>query len=140
MIHRTGLVPAALAAVFAGAASAHHSFGAIYDQSREVALEGTVTAFRFVHPHPFLEFTATDDQGVARSWRAELDNRFELEEIGVSAQTFRPGDRVSVRGSPGRANAGILYLWKLSRPRDGLEYGQVGFKPYLRRPGVADPD
>lgn len=115
-------------------ARAHHSFGSIYDSSRTVALEGVVTEFQFVHPHPFLVVSvAGEGGGAAQPYRAEMDNRFELEDIGITAKTFQPGDRVKVSGSPGRNNSLTLYLWKLERPADGLFYEQVGGTPYLRK-------
>ena len=123
-----------LLAACATAASAHHSFGGIYDSARSVTLDGVVTQFQFVHPHPFLVIDVTGSGAAKLSWRAEMDNRFELEDIGITAKTFRPGDRVVVSGSPGRNEPQILYLWKLQRAEDGLEYEQVGGTPYLRMP------
>lgn len=115
------------------AASAHHSFGGVYDSTRDVTLEGVVSEFLFVHPHPFLVIRVTPAHGVSESWRAELDNRFELADIGVTAQTFRPGDRVRISGSPGRKEPRILYLRKLEREADGLRYEQVGSTPRIER-------
>lgn len=116
---------------WASNAFAHHSFANVYDTNRSITLEGVVNEFQFVHPHPILVIRVAPDQ----SWRAEMDNRFELEDIGITGQTFRPGDRVRFSGSPGRAqNARILYLWKLERPADGLRYEQVGSTPTLRQP------
>ena len=129
---RRWLVAFALTGALAAAtAQAHHSFSAIYDQSRDVALDGVVREFRFVHPHPVLVIDVLDANGAVRSWLAEMDNRYELEEIGVSAKTFRPGDAVRVNGSPGRAQPNVMYLWKLLRPSDGLRYEQIGTTPYL---------
>jgi hypothetical protein len=122
-----------MSAGWATVGDAHHSFGGIYDSSQNVTLEGVVTRFMFVHPHPYLVFDV-DEGGGKRSWRAEMDNRFELVEIGVTDQTFRPGDRVVVSGSPGRNEPHILYMWKLERPSDGLKYEQVGSTPRINRP------
>jgi hypothetical protein len=127
-----GILLLCLLGAAAGGASAHHSFGAIYDQQQDLALEGTVREFAFIHPHPLLLIDVPDAGGTVQTWRAEMDNRYELEAIGVTARTFRPGDRVRVNGSPGRTQAGILYLWKLVRPADGLRYEQIGQTPYLR--------
>jgi uncharacterized protein DUF6152 len=118
-----------LASIWASAAVAHHSFASIYDSERSVTLEGVVSEFRFVHPHPILVINVAGD-----SWRAEMDNRFELADIGVTAQTFKAGDRVRVTGSPGRTEARTLYLWKLERASDGLRYEQIGSTPYIHRP------
>ena len=113
---------------------AHHSFGSIYDSGRSVMLAGTVTQFQFVHPHPFLVVDVDGGRSGKESWRAEMDNRFELEDIGITATTFRPGDRVVVSGSPGRNEPRILYLWKLERPSDGLLYEQIGSTPRVSTP------
>lgn len=127
-------VCAALLVVWSEVASPHHSFAAIYDESRSVTLQGVVREFRFVHPHPILVVGVKADDGKEQSWRAEMDNRYELEDIGITVQTFRPGDRVVLTGSPGRWQANTLYLWKLERPSDGLFYQQVGGTPSIRIP------
>jgi hypothetical protein len=114
-------------------ARAHHSFGNIYDSSRNVTLEGVVTEFLFVHPHPYVLIDVVGGGGKG-SWRGEMDNRFELEDIGVTAETFKPGDRVIVSGSPGRTDGRTLYVWKLERPADGLLYEQIGMTPRLKIP------
>ena len=123
----------ALMAAWASIAAGHHSFGAVYDSARSVTLEGVVTEFLFVHPHPFLVIRVTPSGGTNESWRAEMDNRFELADIGVTAQTFKPGDRVRISGIPGRKEPHILYLMKLERGSDGLRYEQVGTSPRIER-------
>jgi hypothetical protein len=122
-----------LAIAWASIASAHHSFAGVYDSARNVDLEGVVTEFLFIHPHPFLVVRVTPADGATESWRAEMDNRFELADIGVTAQTFKPGDRVRISGSPGRNEPRILYLMKLERESDGLRYEQVGSTPHIER-------
>ena len=122
-----------LAVAWASIASAHHSFAGVYDSARSVSLEGVVTEFLFIHPHPFLVIRVSPAGGPSESWRAEMDNRFELADIGVTAQTFKPGDAVRFSGSPGRKEPRILYLWKLERDSDGLRYEQVGSTPRIER-------
>ena len=112
-------------------AAAHHSFSNIYDQSEDQQVAGVVKEFRFVHPHPVLVVVVADSAGAKTEWRAEMDNRFELEEVGILATTFKPGDQVILNGSPGRSQPNIMYLWKLLRPADGLRYEQIGSTPYL---------
>jgi hypothetical protein len=123
-----------LSVAWVAAAHAHHSFGNIYDSGRSVTLEAVVTQFLFVHPHPILVVDVAGEGGARQSWRAEMDNRFELEDIGITIETFRPGDRVVVSGSPGRNEPRILYLWRLERPSDGLRYEQVGSTPRIQFP------
>jgi hypothetical protein len=115
------LWPAALPAL------AHHSLAA-YDRGRNATLEGVISAFHFAQPHPYLMVRVG-----AESWRMELDNLWELAEIGIDRNTFRPGDRIVVRGDPMRDGSRQVYVWRLDRPADGLLYEQIGFNPRLTK-------
>ena len=128
----------ALVIAWGGAAEAHHSIAGMYDQGRRVMLDATIAQYQFVNPHPFVMLEVSDADGAVRSWKAELDNRWELEQIGMTATTLRAGDRVVVTGSPGRDNTPLLYVWRLERRTDGLLYEQVGTSPRVsRRPAGA---
>ena len=111
---------------------AHHSITGAYDLSREMTIEGSVTKFEFVNPHPVLTIDVVSQEGNAEPWRLEMDNRSELAAIGVTTQTFKPGDLVVVAGSPARSQPRGLYLLKLERPADGFGYEQVGGSPRIR--------
>jgi hypothetical protein len=110
------------------AALAHHSIAAVYDGSRQQRLEAVVAEFQFVNPHPFVIATV-EANGAEESWRLEMDNRFELQSVGMSAETLKPGDRVVVTGSLGRNEPRTLYIRQLDRPADGFRYEQVGSRP-----------
>ena len=120
-----------LASTAAGSAQAHHSISAVYDSARQVTVEGRVTAFQFVNPHPILVIEVAAEGRAAETWRLEMDNRAELLGVGIDAATFKPGDRVIASGSAGRGREGkqSLYLLRLDRPADGLRYEQVGNSP-----------
>jgi Family of unknown function (DUF6152) len=115
-------------------AQAHHSISGMYDTSREITLEGVVTQFQFVNPHPFVTVSVETRNDEKQQWRMELDNRSELTEIGVNSATLKPGDRVVVIGSPGRSQPQILYIRRLDRPADGLRYEQIGASPHIQFP------
>jgi hypothetical protein len=114
---------------------AHHSIYGIYDRSRPATLDGTVAEFQLVNPHPFLFIDVADAAGAAERWRLEMDNRTELADIGVTASTFKPGDRVVVTGSLARTQLRSLYLLRLDRSSDGFWYEQVGSSPRIGRAG-----
>jgi hypothetical protein len=114
------------------AAHAHHSISSVYDSSRRATVEGIVAQFQLVNPHPFLLIDVKDGAGEAQRWRLEMDNRYELAEIGVTAGTFKPGDRVVVTGSLARTQPQSLYVLRLDRPLDGFWYEQVGQSPKIR--------
>jgi len=129
-----GLRPAlALALACCAAAEAHHSIAGMYDQSRRVTFDGVIAQFQFVNPHPFVMVDVRDASGAAQSWKAELDNRWELLDVGMTATTFKAGDRIIVSGSPGRDRTPLMYVWRLERPADGFLYEQIGTSPRVSR-------
>jgi len=113
-------------------AHAHHSIAGVYDGSREMTVEAVVSQFRFVQPHPYV-IVDVRRGGAAEQWHLELDNRWELVEIGFTETTLKPGDRVVVSGSPARGEAQRIYVRRLDRPADGFGYEQVGNRPRLRK-------
>ena len=132
---RKGALRAALAVVVAAlgaTAAAHHSISGMYDNAKQRTFEARVAEFQFVNPHPFVVVTADPDStGTEQRYKFEMDNRHELVDIGLSAETFQPGDRVVVTGSVSRTSANSFYLWRLDRAADGLRYEQIGFDPHV---------
>src|SRR5688572_6718729 len=115
--------------VAAGPAHAHHAITAIYDSSKQITLDGVVVDFQFVNPHPFVTVEIADANGRPQQWRLEMDNRFELVAVGMTSETFRKGDRVSLSGGPARDGSRALYVRRLDRPADGFWYEQAGSSP-----------
>jgi uncharacterized protein DUF6152 len=110
---------------------AHHAISAIYDSSKRVSVEGTVREFQFINPHPLLIINVSDG-GTTLEWRLEMDNRYELIDEGMKADTLKPGDRVVASGSLSRTNPQGMYLMRLDRPSDGFRYEQIGASPRVR--------
>lgn len=115
------------------AAQAHHSISAVYDGSRQITVEAVVMEFQFVSPHPFVMGEVRDSDGTSRPWRFEMDNRWELADVGITNSTFKRGDRIVVTGSIGRSARTQLYIRRLERPADGFMYEQVGTRPRVGR-------
>ena len=113
------------------AALAHHSISGVYDSGRQITLDGRIVEFQFVNPHPVLIVAPSGDAAAGEPWRLEMDNRYELVDIGVTAKTFAPGEHVIVTGSAARDDSHSLYLMKLDRPADGLRYEQIGHSPHI---------
>src|SRR5437667_8871890 len=51
----------------------HHSIAGVYDNTRQVTIDGVVAEFHFVNPHPFVLVDAKSER-----WKLELDNLSEL--------------------------------------------------------------
>src|SRR5262245_3858923 len=103
----------------------HHSIAGVYDTSRQVTIEGVVSQFQFVNPHPYLLLDVKNGAGM-QSWRLEMDNRSELIQIGMTNRTLKQGDRLIITGSPARDQPQSLYIQRLDRVTDGFSYEQVG--------------
>jgi hypothetical protein len=124
------LAVAALVLV-AGTAGAHHSISGAYDRNKQVTVDGTVTRFRFVNPHPSLSIDVRNEAGETVPWFLEMDSRGELAAVGFSAETFKAGDQVQVTGSASRTQPNAMYIQKLRRDGDGFAYEQVGSSPRI---------
>jgi len=135
---RWTLALAAAIAIGTPSAGAHHSIYGIYDRSRPATLDGTVAEFQLINPHPFLFIDVASAAGVVERWRLEMDNRTELADIGITASTFKPGERVVVSGSLARTQPRSLYLLRLDRSSDGFWYEQVGSSPRIGRSADAE--
>ena len=113
---------ASLVSLTPAAVYAHHSIAGIYDDNHPVTVEGVVTRFRFVDPHPILVMEVKEPNGKLQRWMMEMDNRWELIELGFQTETLKPGDRLVVLGSLARRQPHSLYIRKLARPADGFSY------------------
>jgi len=98
---------------------AHHSIAAAYDTRQEITIEGVVTQFQFINPHPFVMMDVKNGSATV-SWMLELDNRYELVEVGMTSSTLKQGDRIVVTGSPATSGHHSLYTKRLDRPADKL--------------------
>ena len=112
--------------------SAHHSIAAVYDRSASVTLDGVVAEFHLVNPHAFITMRV-ERNGRAETWKLELDNRYELVDAGVTAETLKPGDRIVASGSKARDGSRSIYALRIDRRADGFWYEQVGSSPRVGR-------
>jgi len=109
-----------------GTAGAHHSFATYYFEERSVSLEGQVVEFEYVAPHAWLHLMAPDDTGVVRRFSAEWANPTRLARDGITKDTLKAGDRVTIAGSPGRTPAEYrIHLKAIERPADGWKWRQA---------------
>jgi Family of unknown function (DUF6152) len=118
-------------ALSSAALSAHHSIAAVYDAGRQVTVDAVVTQFHFVYPHPFVTADVKDASGTTRSWLLEMDNRRELEGVGMTAESVKSGDRIVASGNPSLKQPNTLYVRRLDRPADRFRYEQPGMSPRI---------
>ncbi|MCH8268687.1 MAG: hypothetical protein IH846_14315 [Acidobacteria bacterium] len=92
---------------------AHHSM-AMYDRSREVTFQGTVTKFRFINPHTQILFDVEDGNGNVDQWISfsPSPNRMRRE-AGWNRKTIKPGDRIAISGYIARDGRKIMSTLKI---------------------------
>jgi len=88
-----------LAALLAAPALAHHSF-AMFDQSRQVTLQGTVHEFQWTNPHAWIHLDVARGDGGVDLWRVELNSPNNLRRQGWRASVLKPGDKVTLVLNP----------------------------------------
>ena len=102
---KTSAAPAiaALALILSAAAAppalAHHSF-AMFDQSKQVTLKGTVKDFQWTNPHAWIEVEIQNAQGAPEVWGVELNSPNNLIRQGWKRTVMKPGDKVTVIINP----------------------------------------
>lgn len=141
---RNLLIPAICAvtlSVWPLSLSAHHSFVTHYDPSRTMELRGTVVDFSLRSPHSFLYLEADNARGDAITWEIEMASIPLLARFGISANTFRPGDQVSVNVWPNRVDGNPLVWGQGFITADGTALGEFPPTPevesaYLAAEGV----
>ena len=111
--------------LFGATAYAHHSFAATYHEDKTVKIEGKLVQFMFRNPHSFVSIEAPDESGVMQRWGVEWGGAGQLGGQGVTRETLKPGDVVTVTGNPGRNAADHrIRMMTLKRKSDGFGWGQ----------------
>ena len=106
------------------AAYAHHSYGATYDTSKEIKLQGRLVQFVFRNPHAFVTVQVPDQNGAMQRWAVEWSGTTQLGAAGVNAQTLKVGDEIVITGRPSRVtNEYRALMVTLKRPVDGFTWG-----------------
>ena len=107
-------VPAVAAALFMVSvpASAHHSM-AMYDQTREITLTGTVTEFRLTNPHIQILFDVKSAQGNLEHWSSIGDNPVNLRRKGWNRNTIKPNDQIMISGYPAKEGRPLMSTNKI---------------------------
>jgi len=105
--------------------SAHHSFGATYEVSKSITLDGAIVQFVYRNPHSFVHVEAPDASGATQRWAVEWGGTSQLERSGVKRESLKVGDKVVISGRPSRVPGEYRVLMvTLTRPADGFTWGR----------------
>jgi hypothetical protein len=92
-------IAAAAVPVFAAPAVAHHSF-AMFDNTKNISLTGTVKEFEWVNPHSWIHLMVKNDAGVTEEWAFEMGSPGQLASGGIKADTIKTGEIITVTARP----------------------------------------
>ena len=87
----------------------------LYDEGRQIALEGIVTRIEWVNPRAYVLVDVRERDGAVSNWAIEIGNPLELEQRGWTRTTIRIGEAVTVQAVPARGDskrARLSSLWK----------------------------
>lgn len=88
--------------VLSGAAQAHHS-RAMFDQTKQVKLVGTVKSFEWTNPHCWIQVLAPDPANPSADpveWGVEMGAPVELMRKGWKPGSLKRGDKVTIFINP----------------------------------------
>ena len=78
--------------------SAHHSFSAEFDATKQVTLAGEVVMMEWVNPHSWLHIDVKKPDGAVERWKVEGGSPSVLFRLGWNRDSLPAGTKVTVVG------------------------------------------
>jgi hypothetical protein len=110
-------------AVFAasgGLVAAHHSQPGFNPDDKPIELKGVVAEFRWRNPHVLFFWEVKDESGKAVRWVGEFASIPTSLARGITKDTFKAGDQVTITGRRATAGTPVMQLIKVVKA-DGTE-------------------
>ena len=93
---------------------AHHS-AVMFDDQKEVTVEGTVKEFQYTNPHSWIQLVVAAEAGNTIEWSIETAAPVVLLRAGIKPSALQPGDKITLRAHPlkdGRAGGSLIDIKK----------------------------
>ena len=100
----------------------------MFDETKEVTLDGVVKEFQYTNPHSWLLVDVTGADGKVTTWGFEAEGPTTLMQMKVRRSDFAPGTKLKITGHPmkdGRPAAS----WTKAIRADGIEFYPRGRNP-----------
>ena len=108
--------------------SAHHS-GTMFDDKKQVTVEGVVKEFQYTNPHSWLLVDVTNPDGSVTTWGFEAEGPSTLMQAKIRRSDFAPGVKITITGFPMRDGRPAAAWTKAVRASDGVEFYPRGRNP-----------
>lgn len=113
---KLAILTAAVAALTAGGAAAHHSFSAMYDAAKPVRLVGKLTKLEWTNPHSYFYVDVVDSQGKVTNWACEGAGPGALSRRGFAKGDIKYGDTLIVDGYLAKNGSRIVDARRVTLP------------------------
>jgi len=104
----SGIALAGAVVLFASTANAHHSFATHYDTTNVVEISGILSEVKMRSPHSFFGVDVVTEDGAIETWAVEAHAVPILRRLGISKETLKVGDTVTIRGPRSRRPEKLL--------------------------------
>src|SRR5215470_19075166 len=124
---RKGLVIAIAATTLVLASTfveAHHS-AVMFDDQKEVVLEGAVKEFQFTNPHSWLLVDVANKDGSVTTWGFEAEGPSTLMQRKIRPSDFTFGTKLTITGNPMRDGRPAA-MWIKAVRSDGKVFSPRG--------------
>ncbi len=103
---------------------AHHGGTSLYDVSKQITVDATVTEFVWTNPHVEIGLDAKDDKGNVKHWLLEASSPPVMVSRGWNRKSLQPGDAIKVTFNPAQKGGSVGRLIKLIKA-NGEELGRA---------------
>jgi hypothetical protein len=113
---------AAIVFLFTSAANAHHSFATHYDTTNVVEISGVLSGVKMRSPHSFFEVDVVVADGTTETWEVEAHAVPILRRLGITRETLKVGDTVTIKGPRSRRPEKLLLFGAKINTSSGEEF------------------
>jgi hypothetical protein len=103
---------------------AHHGGTSLYDITKQITVDATVTEFTWTNPHVEIGLDAKDDKGKVKHWLLEASSPPVMVSRGWNRKSLQVGDVVKVTFNPSQKGTDVGRLIKVIKP-NGEELGRA---------------
>ena len=102
--------------------TAHHSFATHYDANNIVEISGVLSDVKMRNPHSFFEVDVRNADGEIETWEVEAHAVPILRRLGITRETLKVGDGVTLRGPRSRRPEKLLLFGARITTESGEEF------------------
>jgi hypothetical protein len=103
---------------------AHHGGTSLYDITKQITVDATVTEYTWTNPHVEIGLDAKDDKGKVKHWLLEASSPPVMVSRGWNRKSLQVGDAVKVTFNPSQKGTDVGRLIKVIKS-NGEELGRA---------------